>query len=125
MRYRVTFMERTGGDAKPTEFPPDYVDIDVADGVVLDKAFVDRDEPLAVHNEETLEEDDDFLSIGSETWDYEIADGREDEFLAALKNSQMAFECIELDGENSGEEAGGATEENFAEDDFSSSSDDS
>jgi hypothetical protein len=100
MRYRVTFMERTGGDAKPTEFPPDYVDIDVIDGVVLDKAFVERDEPVAVHNEEGLEEDDDFLSVGSETWDYEIAAGREDEFLAALKNSQMAFECIELNGED-------------------------
>jgi hypothetical protein len=100
MRYRVTFMERTGGDAKPTEFPPDYVDIDVADGVVIDKAFVERDEPAAVHNEDALEEDDDFLSVGSETWDYDIAAGREDEFLAALKNSQLAFECIELDGEN-------------------------
>lgn len=97
MRYRVTFMERTGGDGKASEFPPDYVDINVADGVVLDKTFVEQDEPLALHNTETLEEDDDFLSVGSETWDYDIAAGREDEFIAALKNSQMAFECVELD----------------------------
>src|SRR5579862_1222967 len=103
MRYRVTFMERTGGNAKPTEFPPDYVDIDVPDGVVLDKTFVERDEPTAVHNTEDLEEDDDFLSIGSETWDYDIAGGREDEFLAALKNSQMAFECVELEAGDNGE----------------------
>jgi hypothetical protein len=99
-------MERTGGDAKPSEFPPDYVDIDVADGVVLDKAFVQRDEPVALHNEETLEEDDSFLSIGSETWDYEIADGREDEFLDALRNSQMAFECVELDTGDVGDSIG-------------------
>ena len=90
-------MERTGGDGKASEFPPDYVDINVADGVVLDKTFVEQDEPLALHNTETLEEDDDFLSVGSETWDYDIAAGREDEFIAALKNSQMAFECVELD----------------------------
>jgi hypothetical protein len=98
MRYRVTFLERTGGDGNPSEFPPDYVDIDVPDGVVVDKAFVERAEPTAIHNTESLEEDDSFLSIGSETWDYDIADGREDEFLAALKNSQMAFECVELNG---------------------------
>ncbi len=97
MRYRVTFMERTGGDGKPSEFPPDYLDIDVADGVIVDKVFVDRDQPQALHNQDTLDEDDSFLSVGSESWDYEVADGREDEFLAALKNSQMAFECVELE----------------------------
>lgn len=98
MRYRVTFMERTGGDGKASEFPPDYVEIEAADGVVLDKTFVEQDEPAALHNTEALDEDDSFLSVGSETWDYDIANGREDEFLAALKNSQMAFECVELDG---------------------------
>jgi hypothetical protein len=97
MRYRVTFMERTGGNGKPTEFPPDFVDIDVADGVVVDRVFVERDEPASMHNQDALEEDDDFLSVGSETWDYEIADGREDEFMAALKNSQLAFECVDLE----------------------------
>jgi len=45
MRYRVTFMERTGGDGKPSEFPPDYVEIDAADGVILDQVFVERAEP--------------------------------------------------------------------------------
>jgi hypothetical protein len=64
---------------------------------VLDKTFVERTEPEALHGEEELDEDDSFLSVGSETWDYEIADGRQDEFLAALKNSQMAMECIPLD----------------------------
>lgn len=36
-------MEQTGGDGKPREFPPDYVDINAADGVVLDKVLVERD----------------------------------------------------------------------------------
>jgi hypothetical protein len=48
-----------------------------------------------------LEEDDSFLSVGSETWDYEVADGREDEFIAALKNSQMVMEYVRLDEEPS------------------------
>jgi hypothetical protein len=90
-------MERTGPKGQPSEFPPDYVEIEAPDGVVLEKTFVDRTEPEALHGEEELDEDDSFLSVGSETWDYEIADGRQDEFLAALKNSQMAMECVPLD----------------------------
>jgi len=97
MTYRVTFMERTGANGQPSEFPPGYVAIEVPEGVVLDKTFVDRTEPDALHGEEELDEDDSFLSVDSETWDYEIADGRQDEFLAALKNSHMAMECIPLD----------------------------
>jgi hypothetical protein len=54
-------------------------------------------EPSAMHAEEILGEDDDFLSIGSETWDYDIAEGREDGFLAAFRNSGMGIECEPLD----------------------------
>jgi hypothetical protein len=53
--------------------------------------------PGALHSEDALEEDDDFLSVGSETWDYEVADGREDDFIAALQNSQMVMEYVRLD----------------------------
>lgn len=81
--------------------PTDYVAIDLPDGVVLEKLFIDRTAPDALHSEEVLDEDDSFLSVGSETWDYEIADGREDEFIAALKNSQMVMEYIRLDEEPS------------------------
>jgi hypothetical protein len=99
--FRVTFMERTGASGEPSERPTDYVAIDLADGVVRDKQFVERTEPAAMHSEDALEEDDDFLSVGSETWDYEVADNREDEFIAALMNSQMVMEYVRLDGEPS------------------------
>jgi len=89
-------MERTGGDGEPSEFPPDYLSIEVPDGVVLDKTFVERTKPLAMHSQETLDEDDSFLSVGNETWDYDVADDRKDEFLAAVKNSQIAIECEEV-----------------------------
>lgn len=89
-------MERTSAAAEPSEFPPDYVTIDLPDGVVADRTFVERSEPLATHGEDRLEEDDDFLSVGSETWDYEVNDGRESEFLAAVQNSQIAMECEPL-----------------------------
>jgi len=97
MTYRVTFMERTGVTGEPSERPAEYVSIDLADGVVLDKVFVERTEPTAMHSEEALEEDDNFLSVGSETWDYEVADDREDDFVAALRNSQMVMEYLKLD----------------------------
>jgi len=96
MRYRVTFMERTDAAGRPSESPPAYVDIGLPEGVVVDCTFVERTEPAAEHSEERLEEDDSFLSVGSETWDYEVADERQDEFLAAVKNSQMAMECLPL-----------------------------
>ena len=81
--------------------PTDYVAIDLPDGVVLEKLFIDRRAPDALHSEEVLDEDDSFLSVGSETWDYEVAEGREDEFIAALKNSQMVMEYVRLDEEPS------------------------
>lgn len=56
-------MERTDAQGQPTEFPPDFVAIDLPDGVVLDRTFVERTEPSAEHSEEQLEEDDDFLSV--------------------------------------------------------------
>jgi hypothetical protein len=90
-------MERTGADGEPSEFPPDYVAIDVPDGVISETTFVERTKPQAMHSEESLEEDDSFLSVGSETWDYEVCDDRKDEFPAALKNSQLAIDCEELE----------------------------
>lgn len=101
MTYRVTFLERTGVTGQPSESPTDYVTIDIPDGVVLEKLFVDRTEPEALHSEEALEEDDSFLSVGSETWDYEINDDREEEFLNALRSSQMVMEYVRLDEEPS------------------------
>lgn len=59
--------------------------IEVPDGVVLERTFVERTKPAAMHAGEKLEEDYSFLSVGSETWDNEVADERQDEFLAAVK----------------------------------------
>ncbi len=99
MKYRVTFMERTDKAGNPSETPKNYLEIELNEGVVRDKTFVERDEPLAKHSSDTLEEDDDFLSVGSEVWEYDVAGGREKEFLEAVKNSQMVMECVAVDGE--------------------------
>jgi hypothetical protein len=97
MKYRVAFMERTGADGERTEDPTRYVDLDDIDGVVLDQVFVERIEPEALHGSDSMEEDDDFESVATEVWEYDIAEGREQDFIDALKNSKMVMEYQAID----------------------------
>ena len=97
MKYQVTFRERSDVNGNPSENPPEFVDPELVDGVVLDTAFVERIEPDSLHVQEIMDEDDDFLSLGSEVWEYDIAEGRNQEFEDALKNSQMVMEYEVLD----------------------------
>jgi hypothetical protein len=97
MKFRVAFLERTDSEGNKTENPPDYVDLDLPDGVVLDSAFVERTEPEALHVQEVMDEDDAFESMAAEVWEYDIADGREQDFIDALKNSKMVIEYEPLD----------------------------
>lgn len=101
MKYRVTFRERTDGMGNPTEKPPEFVEPELLDGVVLDATFVERFEPESMHVQEVMDEDDSFLSIGTEVWEYDVADGRDQEFVDALKNSQMVVEYETLEDEPS------------------------
>ncbi len=102
MKYRVTFLERTDGEGNPSENPPEFVEPQLMDGVVLDAVFVERVEPVAAsHPQEVMDEDDSFLSIGSEVWEYDVADGRDREFTDALKNSQMVIDYETLEDEPS------------------------
>ncbi len=96
-RYRVAFMERTDEAGNPTEDPTGYVSLDLMDGVVEEALFLERTEPESLHGEESLDEDDSFESVGTEVWEYAIADGKEREFLNAVKNSQMAIDVQEID----------------------------
>ena len=97
MKYQVTFMERTDGAGNPSENPPAFVEPELMDGVVLDAALVERIEPDSLHNNDVMDEDDSFLSIGTELWEYDIAPGRDRDFEDALKNSQMVIDYQALD----------------------------
>ena len=69
-----------------------------ADGVVAEKSFVERLESQAEHSQEVLDEDDAFLGLAAtEVWEYDVADGRDQEFRDALVNSQMVIEFEELE----------------------------
>lgn len=90
-------MERVDAEANPSENPAEYVELEVPDGVVLDQVFVERVEPLSMHNQEVMDEDDSFNSIGTEVWEYDVAEGREQDFINALKNTKMVMEYHEFD----------------------------
>jgi hypothetical protein len=100
MRYRVVFRERTDGEGKPTERPSEFLDSQLSDGVVLDASMVERDEPRALHTD-ALEEDDAFLNVQTEAWDYDVADDRREEFVDALRNSRVVVEYEVLGDEDS------------------------
>ncbi len=97
MKYQVSFRERTDAAGNPTENPPAFVEPELMDGIVLNATLVERIEPDSLHGQEVMDEDDDFLSIGTEVWEYDIAEGRDQEFIDALKNSQMVMEYEVLD----------------------------
>lgn len=101
MKYRVAFVEQTGRTGDPTVNPPAFVEPELADGIVLDAVFVERLEPDGLHGKEEMDEDDDFLSMATEVWEYDVADGREREFEDALKNSEMVLEYETLEDEPS------------------------
>lgn len=93
--YKVTFRKRFNTDLEPADDPASFVR--VADGVVSDARVAEQTEPAASHPQEVMDEDDSFLSLGAEVWEYEVVDGREQEFLDALRNSRMVMEYEKVD----------------------------
>ena len=104
MKYRVVFRERSNEVGERAENPPSFLDPQLDDETVLDAQFVGRLEPDALHNSDRIEEDDGFLARSTpEIWEYDVAEGRDDDFVAALRNSGMVIEFEPLE---SGDELG-------------------
>ena len=99
MTYRVTFAKRFQSDGQPSDLDPSAeLDTYLADGVVEDKVFVQRFDPESKHSQEVMDEDDAFLGMAAaEVWEYQVEDGKEQEFEDAIRNSQtvMEFEVID------------------------------
>ena len=72
--YKVTFTKRFNSEGEEADQPESFVQ--VLDGVVLNAAKAEVIEPAGLHSQEVMDEDDAFLSIGTEVWEYEVADGR-------------------------------------------------
>lgn len=94
MKYKVTFRKRFNREGEPSDSPNQLVS--VADGVIEGAELVERVEPPSTHVEERMEEDDDFLAFGTEVWEYDVTEGREQEFKDALVNSEVVIEFEEI-----------------------------
>ena len=97
MKYRVVFRDRSNAAGEKADDPASFLEAQLNDGVVVGSTFVERTGPDSKHSSEILEEDDDFMSYGTEVWEYDVADGRDREFKDALLNSGMAMEFEPLD----------------------------
>jgi hypothetical protein len=94
----VTFRKRFNQQGEGSDAPVTFLDL--PDGVVLDSSIVERIEPDSLHVEEGMEEDDDFLSLGTEIWDFDIAENSRQVFKDALVNSGVVIEFEELSRED-------------------------
>ncbi len=102
MKYKVTFRKRFTPEGEPADDPRSLVE--TVDGVVQDAEFIEIIEPAGLGVAEDLNDgtgsqesnDNGFLGFGTETWVFDIADGREKEFTDALVESQvvLAFEEV-------------------------------
>jgi hypothetical protein len=102
MRYRVAFAKRFQSDGNESVVNPTAeVDVEIPDGVVADKIFVGRFDPDAKHSQEVLDEDDAWLGLAAaELWEYDVVDGREQDFIDALRNSETVMEFAVIDETN-------------------------
>lgn len=94
MKYKVTFRKRFDRSGEPSDDPVALVS--APDGVIEDAVFVERLEPPSIHVEGGMEEDDAFLAFGTETWIFDVAEGRENEFRHALVNSEVVLAYEEI-----------------------------
>lgn len=100
MKYRVVFRERSNPEGEKADNPADFLDTQLDDETVLDAVFVGRNEPEALHSSDRIEEDDGFLGLTTEVWEYDVAEGKDEDFKAALQNSGMVIEFEPLDSDS-------------------------
>ncbi len=94
MRYRIAFSKRLQSDGGDSGVRPSAeLDLNLADGIVAEKEFVEQLESDAQHSQDVMDEDDAFLgSAAPEVWEYEVVNARAVEFEEAIKNSDLVLE---------------------------------
>jgi hypothetical protein len=99
MRYQLAFKKPMESNGEESALDPTReLDLELPDGIVAEKSFVERLESDAEHGEDALDEDDAFLgAVSTEVWEYEVVDSRKDEFEDAMRNSRVVFEFNVID----------------------------
>jgi hypothetical protein len=106
MKYKVTFRKRFTPEGEPADDPKSLVSTE--DGVIEDAEFVEIIEPAGLGVAEDLNagsgsqesNDNGFLGFGTETWVFDIAEGRESEFRDALVRSEVVLDFVEVPDES-------------------------
>jgi len=106
MKFKVTFRKRFDQNGQPADDPVSV--LDPAEGVIEDKEFIEILDPPSLHGAEDINagsgsensEDDGFLAFGTETWVFDIAEGREREFKDALLETGVALVIEEIPDES-------------------------
>jgi hypothetical protein len=106
MKFKVTFRKRFDQNGQPFDDPLSAVD--PAEGVIEDKEFIEILEPPSLHVSDDINagsgsensEDDGFLAFGTETWVFDVAEGREQEFRDALLESGVVLVIEEVPDES-------------------------
>jgi len=102
MRYRVVFRERAGAKGRVAQNPIAFLQSSPSSSVVRQSTFLLRKDPEFKGSTDPLGEDADFRHLGTEIWEYDVAEGRDQEFKDALLNSGsiVEFAPISQDGAN-------------------------
>ena len=106
MKYKVTFRKRFSAEGEPADDPKSLISPE--DGVIQDEELVEIIEPAGLGVAEDLNEgsgsqesnDNGFLNLGTETWVFDIAEGREKEFTDALVESRVVLDYEEVPDES-------------------------
>jgi len=92
MNYRVVFRERRSEKATGAANPVGFLQGSLSDNVVRKSSFVARKGPEVKSSSDPVEADEELSGLGTETWEYEVAEGKDQEFKDALLNSGSMIE---------------------------------
>ena len=106
MKFKVTFRKRFNQNGEPADDPVSLVD--PAEGVIQDKEFIEILDPPSIHAADDINagsgsessDDDGFLAFGTESWVFDVAEGREEEFRLALLESGVVLVVEEVPDES-------------------------
>jgi len=98
MKYRVVFRERANSGGS-SESPLSFLHGEVSGGIVRGSTFVVRKAPEWKSSADSLEDDEEYSRLGTEIWEFEVAEGKDQEFKDALLNSGSILEFAPIANE--------------------------
>jgi len=96
MKYRVVFRERAGANRGVAQNPIGFLQGNLSDSIVRNSRFVVRRDPEFKHTSDQSDDDVEFRHLGTEVWEYDVAEGRDQEFKDALLNSGSIIEFVPI-----------------------------